>query len=165
MEMPTTRNNEYGFQNCGCLISTGSIRKRRLSLLSVLPPLLRKTPFADESEISSMKWQSGWGAQCAGTSFRFIGNAFQIEIICSNPIQNSRRELPEAICPIQRQTSFESKAETYSASKFFYLCFVPGEISGRDASLNERSGLLLKWGLRSRLWITFTLFLIVQICR
>lgn len=165
MEMPTTPNNEDGFQNCGYLISTGSFHKRRLFFLSVLPPLLRETPFADESVISSLKWQAGRRAQCAGTSFRFIGNAFQIEIICSNLIQNSRRELPDAICPIQRQTSFESKAETYSASKFFNLCFVPGEISGRDASLNERSGLLLKWGLRSRLWITFTLFLIVQICR
>lgn len=101
MEMPTTPNNEDGFQNCGYLISIGSFHKRRLSLLSVLPPLLRKTPFADESEISSLKWQSGWGTQCAGTSFRFVGNAFKIEIIFSNPIQNLRRALPEAIFPIQ----------------------------------------------------------------
>jgi len=32
-----------------------------------------------------------------------------------------------------------------------------GEVSGKDASLNEHSGLLLKWGLRPRLWITFCL--------
>ena len=157
MEMPTTPNNEDGFQNCGYLISTGSFHKRRLFFLSVLPPLLRKTPFADESEISSMKWQSGWGAQCAGTSFRFIGNAFQIEIICSNPIQNSRRELPEAIFPIRPQTPFEVTPEHVRHRSFSNPCFVSGEASGKGASLNEHSGLLLKWGLRSRLWITFCL--------
>ncbi len=35
--MPTTPSNEDGFQNRSSLISTGSLLKRRLSLLSVLP--------------------------------------------------------------------------------------------------------------------------------
>ncbi len=41
---------------------TGSFHKRRLFLLSVLPPLLNETPFAAESEISGLKWRVGRGA-------------------------------------------------------------------------------------------------------
>lgn len=65
MEMPTTWNNEYGFQNCGYLISIASFHKRRLFLLSVVPPLLHETPFADESDSSSLRADSSVVEDCA----------------------------------------------------------------------------------------------------
>ena len=46
--------------------------------------------------------------------------------VTSNSIQNLRRALPEVIFPIQRQTPFESKAETHSASNFLNPCLVSG---------------------------------------
>lgn len=123
--MLANRKNEYGFQNCCHLISTGSFHKRRLFFVSVLPPLLRKTPFADESEILRLKWRAGRGTQCAGRSFRFVGNAFQIEIICSHPIQNSKTALPKAIFRIHPQTPFEVRHGMCSTVELFksMLCF------------------------------------------